>query len=312
VKQLETAHGKGRAVPGQQSLEVVADEISFKLKLGIGDALLRKLKAREHLSTFAEAMGVGTTASAVAASTTVAAAFAPAPGAALGLAGVSSVATLATPLPWIIGAGIAASSAYIGVARWLDEGDSSDEWLVVPKQQGTPLDLIGASLLDLMLPLSQSFAIHNGKVVPELETMISRYYVDQWGYSPEYYAIARVAVADTDRRASAERLTNALLEFSNSSGDCHTPALLSDLEAHLEGLVAHHPDRSAQECRLGDLKESVFYRFSTKPSRLQRLGGRITLVALSAGELAKRPLSGVRSRLRSVDQRLRNALLPFR
>lgn len=48
--------------------QVVADPLRFKVKLAIGDKAYRALRAREHLTTFAEAVGLGTAASAVASS----------------------------------------------------------------------------------------------------------------------------------------------------------------------------------------------------------------------------------------------------
>jgi len=287
---------------------VIADEERFKIKLGIGDALLQKLKARDHLSTVAEAMGVGTTASAVAASTTVASVLAPSPAAALGVTGL---ATFATPLPWIVGAGLAAGSAYIGVANWLS-GDKKDKGLVIPKNSGTPLDLVGASLLDLMLPLSLSFATDEDLVRPDLERTIRDYFVAQWGYSPEYYELVRAAVSRSHQEGSADRLASALLEFSNSSADCHTPALLSDFECHLDSLLAAHSELSKHAPRLEILKVDIFRRFGQKPSRLQQFKSHVSLTRSKVTQKAQKPFYQLRDKVTAADERLRAVLSPFR
>ena len=290
---------------------VVADELSFKLKLGIGDALLKKLKARDHLSTLAEAMGVGTTASAVAASTTVASALAPSPAVALGVAGASGLASLATPLPWIVGAGLAAGSAYLGVAKWLGDGQHKD-WVVIPKYAGTPLDLVGASLLDLMLPLSLSFAAEKEEIPPELEHAVHDYYVTQWGYSAGYYQLARATVSREGQENPADRLANALGEFSDSSIDCHTPALLNDFECHLDSLLALQNGSAAQQQRLGALKADVFQKFSQNTSKFQQLRGQTYATASMTSQLAQHRLSRLRKRLTDADERLRDLLAPYR
>jgi hypothetical protein len=51
-----------------QNEEVIVNEpLKFKAKLGIGERAYGLLRAREHMTTFSEAIGVGATGSAIAA-----------------------------------------------------------------------------------------------------------------------------------------------------------------------------------------------------------------------------------------------------
>lgn len=112
---------------------IVSDPLRFKSKLGIGDKAYALVRARENLSTFNEAVGAGTAASAAAGSSLVASTFLAHTGfmaSVLARVGLASVA--ATPIGWVIGVGVVTGVAYMGVARVFERSKETGV-VVIPK-----------------------------------------------------------------------------------------------------------------------------------------------------------------------------------
>ena len=100
--------------------EIIADDLRFKSKLGIGEEEYNYLKRKKNLAEFVGAIGVGGATGGIASSATVATTFFPASGV-LATLGFGAAAT--TPIGWVIGAGVLAGGAYLGARQTPGSGE---------------------------------------------------------------------------------------------------------------------------------------------------------------------------------------------
>ncbi len=281
---------------------VIADAGLFQARLGLGDAALETLRARKNLSTFAEAMGVGTSASAITASATVASLLTPS---SVGMA-AAGAAVAATPLSWILGAGVLAGSAYVGIAKRLEKRTDSPQVYLDGVER--PLDLIGVALLALMLPISQGFCsdhVQDAKV----QAFLENYYVGEWGYDLGYFRRVKSMLAPQQVTAATEALVAALVTYADSEGDLHTPTLLSHFHAHLCGLLALQNAASPQWRALRTFENDMIEGLYGDLSRAARLkhGGARRLYALRAYSRSR-----ISHKLSAIDRYLNEKLERFR
>jgi hypothetical protein len=222
----------------EEGTEVLVQEpLKFKAMLGIGERAYGLLRTREHMSTFSEAIGFGATASSVAASGAVAGMFFASSGfMASTLSAIGLGATAVTPVGWVIAAGVISGGAYIGVSRMFEK--SKDTGLVVvPKYINTPLDVIAAALIELMLPVSLKMA-HAGNGMTSAERQaIEAYFTDFWGYSSGFVARLVDEYQEQLDSVSYERLAESLGKYCADSKDCDKEAIMSGFVTHLREVI---------------------------------------------------------------------------
>ena len=142
---------------------VIANDLKFKAALGIGEQAFKSMKLRENLTTFSEALGVGTAVAGVANTVTI--------GSFLGfstsgLLGTGLLASATTPgLNVIVAAGVISAGAYVGISKLLTKGKES-KVMVVPKFINTPLDLLATSLAGFFIPLGLKIGLADGILTP--------------------------------------------------------------------------------------------------------------------------------------------------
>jgi hypothetical protein len=204
---------------------IVKEPLKFKAKLGIGERAYALLRARENLTTASEAIGVGGAASTVASSSVVAKFF---------FGGFFF--TAATPIPWIIAAGVLTGGAYIGISH-LFERSKETGLIVIPKYINTPLDVIAASLIELMLPVSLKIAsVGGGLQEPELRA-IRIFFVDKWGYCPGFVARLIEEYRSQIDSVSYSKLADSLGSYCAESPDCDKEAILGGFVTHLREII---------------------------------------------------------------------------
>ena len=109
---------------------VIANDIKFKAALGIGEKAFKSMKIRENLTTFSEALGVGTAVAGVANTVTIGSLLGVTSG---GFLGTGLFASAVVPgLPVIVAAGVISAGAYVGLSR-LFAKDKDAKIMVVPK-----------------------------------------------------------------------------------------------------------------------------------------------------------------------------------
>lgn len=218
----------------EESNEVLVREpLKFKAMLGIGEKAYGLLRAREHLTTFSEAMGVGLTASSVAASGAVAGTFFASSGF---MATIGLGAAAITPVGWVIAAGVLTGGTYVGVSRMFEK--SKDTGLVViPKYINTPLDVIATALIELMLPVSLKIARAGGGMGKEERQAIEAYFTDSWGYSSGYVSRLVDEYKEQLDSVSYARLAKSLGAYCADSKDCDKETVMSGFVAHLREVI---------------------------------------------------------------------------
>jgi uncharacterized tellurite resistance protein B-like protein len=204
---------------------VVADTLRFKRKLAIGEDAYLSLKVGRTISTVWDVGGVAATGAGVAASSTVAGTFFATSGV---LAKFGMGAAAATPVGWIVAAAVVTGGAYYGVTRTIGRYARS-RVEVIPRFINSPVDQLGAALLDMMGTLSLKVAKIDGVVDPrELEAM-KDYFVAEWGYDPKYVDHALKMLEATALDRPLKPMSAAIAKFVKEHPDCNPSAFRSDL-----------------------------------------------------------------------------------
>ena len=219
---------------------VVADPLRLKLKLAIGEDAYAALRVKRRLQEVWDVGGVAATGGAVAASSVVAGTFF-APGGWLAAIGLGTAAV--TPLGWIIGAAVVSGGAYYGVIRLL-RSYSEARVQVIPAFINTPMDLLGASLFDMMGALALKVAAFGGPPEEAERACLKDYFVNEWGLDRRYVDSALPVIEADSAAQTLKDMAVALARFSRDNPDCNYPVMHRDLIAFLREIAQAdgHPD----------------------------------------------------------------------
>lgn len=213
---------------------VVADDLRFKLRLGIGDEAYTSIKLGKRLYKLWDVSGVAATGAAAAASAPVASTFF-AGGGLLSALGFGAAAV--TPVGWVAAAAVATGGAYYGVTRLLNSYSDS-RVQVIPTFINTPIDELGMSLLDLMGTLAVKLAEIDGHHDTRERDAIRDHLVGDWGYDPTYVERALDLLVANSGRQTLREATSALAEFKRSNPDCNYAAMHAELVRFLREVAA--------------------------------------------------------------------------
>lgn len=100
----------------------------------------------------------------------------------------------------------------------------------VSKFLSTPLDLLGVSILDLMGALSLKVAAIDGVIDPREFQVIRDYFVEDWGYDPDYVDHALAVLNANEDKARLVDMTRALAEFVRGNPDCKFAVLQYEIK----------------------------------------------------------------------------------
>lgn len=202
--------------------QVVADSLRFKRKLSIGGDAYKSIRLGKSLQQLWDVSGVAATGGAFATSTTVAATFFQT----AGFFGIGSVAI--TPIGWVVAAAIGSGGAYYGVTR-LFHRFGQDRVETIPKFINTPIDLLGASLLDLLGALAIKVAAIDGNVDQSEVKVIQDYFVSEWGYDPLYTERALTVLLENSEQSQIAEMIETFASFIHSNPDCNSTAIHKEL-----------------------------------------------------------------------------------
>jgi uncharacterized tellurite resistance protein B-like protein len=208
---------------------VVADDLRFKRKLAIGEDAYTSIRLGRAAARIWDVGGVAASGAAAAASPVVAGTLFGSTGfmAAIGLGAVA-----VTPVGWVVAAAAVSGAAYFGVTR-LVGGYAESRVEVIPRYINSPIDQLGAALLDMMGLLSLKVAAIDGKVEDAERNTIADYFVAEWGYDPIYAKGALDLLEANALAIPLKDLATALKAFASGHPDCNAKALLADLLAML-------------------------------------------------------------------------------
>lgn len=201
---------------------VLANEERFKIKIGIGKDAFASLKAGNllgrlwHMGT---AVGSGAT---VAASNGIATTFFG------GFWSTVGIGSAVTPIGWVVGAAVVTGGAYYGVSRLFKTyaGSRVDE---IPKFLNTGLDVLAASTFDLLGSLGLKVAAIDGHIDSSERAAISEYFIEEWGYNPNYVQHALDVLLENIDKSSLSDMAKSLAEFANQNTDCNLHSMQLEL-----------------------------------------------------------------------------------
>lgn len=211
---------------------VVADPLRFKQQLRIGEDAFALLRAKKNLYALYETAGAAGTGAAIAGSSAVASTFfAP-----TGLAAMLGLATAATPVGWVIAAAVVAGGGYYGATTWFS-GKTGEFVDTIPKYINTPIDVLGAALIDLLGSLSLRIAVIDGRIDLSELACIGEHFVEDWGIDPTYVTRALNALIPRANETRVKAIAHDLAEFQATNPDCNGPAMQAELMKFLRELA---------------------------------------------------------------------------
>lgn len=281
--------------------QVVSDPLRFKQRLRIGEEAFALLRAKKHLYTFWETAGAAGTGAAVAGSSAVAGTFfAP-----TGIAAALGLATAATPVGWVVAAAVVAGGGYYGVSRWF--GDKTGAFVdTIPKYINTPIDILGAALIDLLGSLAMRVAAIDGRIDLAERDCIRDHFVEDWGFDEVYVARALDALAQRVDEMRVKKLAANLAQFQAANPDCNSSAMQAELIGFLRDLIAADGMIDEREEMAIEAIERVFQEASRLT--LAKAGEGLAEVTKAAGTVAGEAASAISNTAKTLRSALSRKL----
>jgi hypothetical protein len=212
---------------------IISEPLNFKAKLAIGEDAYTSLKVKNAAFQAWEVAGVATTAAVVAKSSVVASTFfAP-----TGFLAAIGIGTAATPVGWVIAAGVVTGGAWVGITRYLKKASAS-RVTIIPKFINTPLDVLALGLFDLLAPLALKVVAVDNRIDVENRKLIHDYFVKEWGYDPGFVAEGIKYTESRISEFSIKNLAQTLAEFTRENRDCNFKMMSQEILGFLGNIVA--------------------------------------------------------------------------
>src|SRR6056297_417006 len=213
--------------------EIISDTLRFKARLAIGEDAYTSIRIKKKASEILQGAAAAGTFVIGAKSATVASTFfAP-----TGVLAFFGIGTAATPVGWLIAAGILGGGGWVGVSRYIRRSFSS-RVTSIPDFINTPIDLLALSLFDLIAPLALKVAATDGDIDPAEREAISSHFIKDWGFDPTF---VQKGMAERERRLpkfSVEALARTLAEFKKCNKDCNYEEMSRTLLSFLREIAA--------------------------------------------------------------------------
>lgn len=242
--------------------QVVGDDLRFRLRLGIGENAYRSIRYSKQLQSLWDVGGVAATGAGLAQSSVVAGTFFGGSGfmAALGLG------TAVTPIGWVLAAGVASAGAYWGVMRLCGNYGAS-RVAQVPEFINSPIDWLGATLVDMIGTLSVKLAMIDGEFHDDERRAIITYFVEGWGIDATYAEKAVAVLSENAHRMSLREAAHVLGQFMRDNPDCNAEVMRRDLLSLLREIAeadGHRDEREEMALEMVDraLSEEIAFSVS--------------------------------------------------
>jgi len=169
-------------LPKTNEPPIIDSPLQFKAKLDIGDEAYAYLSKADNFIDFSIKIAAGLGGGSLA-SVAWFATLGPVAKLAL-LVGLTS-----TPIGWIAGAG--ALSAVLAFGLMKAKGKLKDSTTIkIPKHLNTPLDLLGQTVLSLLLPATIKMALVDGHLCDTERKLLGDYLAQEWGFNRYFIANA--------------------------------------------------------------------------------------------------------------------------
>ena len=277
---------------------VVGDDLRFRLRLGIGEDAYRTLRYGNAAQKLWDVGGMAATGAAAAKLPVIATTFFAPSGFSALLASVGFGLGAVTPIGWVIAAGAATAGAYYGVLRLV--GNYGDKRVSkVPTFINTPIDLLGATLVDMMGTLAVKLGEVDGKFSPDERKTIVDYFVSDWGIDAAYARKAIKLIAANAAKISLSDAAKVLGQFLRENPDCNAQVIRDDILAMLSD-IARADGRLDEREAMALEKVDALLRSETDPS----VGRTTGAIARGIGRGASALTSGVAGAGAAVTDRI--------
>lgn len=210
---------------------VVRSPDLFKIKLGIGEDAYQFLKVGNNLTKMWDVYGAGATGASVAGSAVVANTFF----AGNGLLSLIGIGAAATPIGWVVAAGLASGAAYYGISNILEK-QKDGMVKVVPTFINTPLDVLAVGISNLMFPLAVQVALADGDFSEDEKEEIFEYFAHEWGYDRKYIETRLTEISGEVNRP-IEEMTDSFFKFIRENKDCNHRAISDEVVSFLHDIA---------------------------------------------------------------------------
>jgi hypothetical protein len=154
----------------------------------------------------------------------------------------------------------------------------------VPKFINTPLDLLAASLLDLIGALALRVATIDGQLDDTEKLVIAEHFINEWGLDEAYVGRALDLLISETEPKRVKQLARALTEFQAGNPDCGAAEMQADIVSFLRDVTEADDVLDEREELAIDAIQAEF-----KAARQFSLAKATT----AAGELARATASAV-------------------
>lgn len=263
---------------------VVSDGNKFKLRLGIGEDAYQTLKMAKGLQAIWDVKGAASAGAVTAASPMVATTFFGGGGGLLSALGFGAAA--ATPVGWVIAAAVASGGAYYGVMSLA--GRYKDSRIdTIPKFINSPIDLLGATLFDMIGGLGLKVAILSNDIDDAEREALIDYFVDVWGLDDAYVRNSIPIIEDQVRERNLKEMVKSLAEFQIDNPDCNPSAMKNDiLELLTEIALADGEIDEREELALELIERELNTHLSLTSSTLRSVTNTVTYAGRQTGKIA--------------------------
>ncbi|BCO30734.1 hypothetical protein TspCOW1_08370 [Thiohalobacter sp. COW1] len=197
-------------------IDTIIDEpLKFKARLSIGENAYASLRVKNKVIEIWDALGAASTGAAIAQSSAVASTFF-APSWFLSALGVGAAAT---PIGWVVAAGLFTGGAWVGISRYV-KNNTSSRVTVIPQFINTPMDVLALALFDLIAPLALRVAIIDGEIDESEKISITNSFINDWGYNEEFVNEGLLFIESNISEFSIAELASSLAEYKKENPDC--------------------------------------------------------------------------------------------
>jgi len=99
------------------------------------------------------------------------------------------------------------------------------------------MDVLGASLFDLIGPLGLKIAAYGGGLDAAERACLKRHFIEEWGLDPLYIDRALPVIEQNAAAQSLKSLAAGLARFSRDNPDCNATTMRTDLIAFLREIA---------------------------------------------------------------------------
>ena len=216
---------------------IVSNSLRFKAKLAIGEDAYASLRFKKKASETWDALASASVGTAGGTAVSVICA----PNAFLAMLG------FATPIGWVIAAGVLTGGAWYGVSRYL-KGNTSNRTTVIPEFINTPMDVLALALFDLLAALALKVSHIDGHVHESERNLIKNYFVKEWGYDKKFVTEGILFIEPRLSEFSIKVLAKTLAEFKKENQDCNYESMSKEIITFLQNII--ESDGRSHECEV--------------------------------------------------------------